>query len=268
MDTDKILLEQFVTGYPVQAAQAIENLKDDDIVAFMEAVPMALSIKIISQIKTYRGASCLQLVTPVLAKELIEQTDLATAEALLRHCEIPFRSNLLNSILPERAEVLGQKLEYRADTVGAWMTPSVFALRKEVLVEDAIEMVKLEKERISSAIYVVNEENKLEGEIKLSELFFADQTKQLAAIMRTDISKVFADVQIKSLQNHIVWYEHLAIPVVNRSGKLIGILDVESCQKSNTEASQELTKEVLETSNALGELYRIGLTGFLQSLSK
>ena len=268
MDTDKILLQQFISRHPTQAAQAVESLTDDDIVTFMEEMPLALNAMLVSKMKTYRGASCLQLVRPELAKELTEQVDMATAEALLRHCEIPFRNKLLNSILPKRAEVLNQKLGYKAGTVGAWMMPTVFALNKETRVKDALEMIKLEKERVSSTIYIVDEEDKLVGNIKLAELFFADQTTLLATIMNTEIPKVFADLQIKSMQNHTVWYEHLAIPVVNRSGKLIGILDAESCQKSHTKSSREMTEEVLETSNALGEVYRIGLMGFIQSLSK
>jgi Mg/Co/Ni transporter MgtE len=106
------------------------------------------------------------------------------------------------------------------------------------------------------------------GNLPLTELFFADQTKQLAAIMRTDTSRIFADAPIKSLHNHPAWYDYLAIPVIDRSGRLIGILAVENYQKSNAEPDEGLSKEVLETSSALGELYRIGLTGFLQSISK
>jgi magnesium transporter len=234
----------------------------------LDSMPVELNVQLIGQLKAFRGANCLHLIKPELAKAVMEQMDIAEAESVLRHCETPFRTILLESIQPKRAEILSQKLEYRADTVGAWMTPSVFVLTKETTVSDAIGMVEIEKERISSTIYVVDEGDKLEGNIPLAELFFADKTKQLAAIMRTEIPRVFADTLISTLQNHTVWHENLAIPVLNGSGKMIGVLTVENCQKSNTQAHQELTKEVLETSSALGELYRIGLTGIIQSLSK
>jgi Mg/Co/Ni transporter MgtE len=148
------------------------------------------------------------------------------------------------------------------------MTPWVFALNKDALVVEAIEMVKLEKENIYSTIYVVNEKDKLVGNIDLSELFFANHTKQLAAIMNTDIPKVLAELPIRAMHNHAVWSKYLAIPVVDRSGKLIGNLEAANSQKSNIEAREELNQDVLETGSALGELYSIGIRGLLQSLSR
>lgn len=268
MDTDKIILEQFLTRHPLEAALAVETLSDDDIIAFMEELPIMLNINLISQMKAYRGASCLQQLPPGLAKELIDQLDLATAESLLWQCEEPFRGRLLDSAEPKRAAALREKLEYERDTVGAWMMPSVFALPKEILVKDAIDMVRREKDRIFSAIYVINKEDKLLGHISLKELFFADQTNQLAAIMNTEGPKLLANSTLKSIRHHPGWNEHLFLPVVDKSGKLIGLLDFATCQKSNVESSRELGKEILETSGALGELYFIGLTGFIQSFSK
>jgi hypothetical protein len=70
------------------------------------------------------------------------------------------------------------------------------------------------------------------------------------------------------MHNHAVWSKYLAIPVVDRSGKLIGNLEAANSQKSNIEAREELNQDVLETGSALGELYSIGIRGLLQSLSR
>lgn len=268
MDTDKIILDEFITHYPAEAVRAIERLSIEEMAAFMEQIPLSLNINLLKHANTYIGAKCLQSISADLAKELIENTEISIAEALLRQCETSFRFKLLDKIDPKLAATLREKLEYDADTVGALMIPRVFALRKSTSVIDALEIVKLEIGRISSVVYVIDEQDKLKGKIMLHELFFADTSKYLHEITNPEIPKFAADMSIKSIVDHPGWHTHRSIPVIDRSEKLIGVLTFAAIQQNKGNKGRELTKEVLETSNSLGELYRIGLTGFLQSISK
>lgn len=268
MDSDRIILEHFVTSYPAQAAQTVERLPDEEIAEFMEQIPLALNLHLIRQINTFRAARCLQLIPPELAKEILDKVELDLAESLLRQVDPAFQLTLLDSMDAKPAAVLRQKLTYEADTVGASMIPSVFALQRSVVVRDALELVKQERARISSAIYVIDEEDKLVGEVGLKELFFAEPDDELAALMNTEVTRLAADMSIHAVKDHPGWLVNRTMPVTDRSGKLIGIADYALIQEANLKTGREVTREVLQTSHSLGELYRIGLTGFLLSINR
>ena len=68
--------------------------------------------------------------------------------------------------------------------------------------------------------------------------------------------------------NHPAWYEYRFIPVIDRAEKLLGTLPYKTTREATPEKEGKLTKEILATSTALGELYRIGITGFLHSVAK
>lgn len=148
------------------------------------------------------------------------------------------------------------------------MIPTGFALHKEMTVKEALQIMKRTKDQIASTIGVVNADGLLEGTVSLHDLALARGSDLIAAVMKTDTPKFFGDLPVESINDHPGWYEYQALPVVDNTGKLIGILHREAAQNLKLAADHDLTKQVMETSTALGELYRIGLTAFLQSVSK
>ncbi len=268
MDTDKILLEGFIRSHPLEAAQIIEGLKDEEIAAILNNIPTELTVNIISLMNSYKVAKCLELLKKELAAVLIEKIDIQLVELIIRQCEKPFRDNILNSISPKLASALRQKLEHGANTVGSLMNPIAFGLRKELSIQEATDIVKQEKNRVSHLVPIIDIDGKLEGILKLNDLFFEENESQIVSIMKTEIPKFMVDASIDSVADHPAWFEYQSIPVVDFSDKLLGILNFEALYKNKMNANKGLSKHVVETSNSLGELYRIGLSGFLQSVSK
>ena len=268
MDTHKILLEKFIREHPLEAAHAIEKLDEEEITAFMNSFPVELTVPLMNQMHSYKAAKCLELIDPQLAAQFIEKMDVLDAELLLRQCKKAFCNSLLNNLSTKTAAVLRQKLAHPADSVGAFMKPMVIGFRKGISVQEAIAIGKREKEHLSSQIYIVDDNGKLEGIVKTHDLLTEESTTKLFTIMIVEIPKFFADTNIESVINHPGWYEFQDIPVIDSSERLIGTLNFKAIKKKKKKTGKEKTKDIIETSNALAELYRIGLTGFLQSVSK
>lgn len=262
------MLEQFIRNHPMQATRITEGLEEEDISALIEGIPAELAVQLVNLMNVYKAAKCLRLIKPGLTAEILEKSDIQKTELLVRQADEDFRSDLLGRLSPKLSEALRQKLEYPAHSVGALMNPVGFLLQEDVSVQSAIEALKREKSRIASSVCVVNREGVLTGIIRLHDLLLADETDEIAAVMKTDMPNFFADWPVESIKSHPGWYDNRSIPVVDDSKRLIGMLNFETAQQYAAETGGELTRHVMETGNALGELYRIGLAAFLQSVSK
>lgn len=268
MDTDLILLDQFIKKHPMLAARILEGLPDEEVSPFIDEMPMDLSIRLISSMNVYKVSRCLKLLKLGRAVELLEKSDLEKVELWLRQLDQDSRDTFLDRISSKKAGVLRPKLEYPDHTVGARMLPLEFLLRKDMVVKDVLKALKREQDINLLKVCVVNEQGTLEGIIRLQDLLTANKTDEIERLMVLDIPKFQADLTIESIKDHPVWLKYRSIPVVDSNEKLIGVLKFESTQLIKWEPGREHTKQVMETSNALGELYWIGLTAFLHSVSK
>lgn len=267
MNTDLKIARYFVNKHPFAAAQVLERLKAEEVAEFIRELPIENSLTLLNLMNTDKSAQCFSLLPSQLTKELLEKSDLSLAESLCRQFEEPFRNRLLASLSPDLAATLSRKLEQAANTVGVMMVP-VIVVNKEMTVKAALEIIKRNKESLESYLYVVDAKGTFEGAVRLEELLFAERNTTLGDLMITTIPKFFPDTPIKNVLAHSAWYEYRFIPVIDKSEKLLGTLPYRATKEITPEKEGKLTKEILATSTALGELYRIGITGFLQSVAK
>jgi magnesium transporter len=266
MNTDQIITEHFINTNINEAVQIIEKLDYSDIVAFIHDIPLDLAAKVLLHMNNYKAAKCLELLNTDIVVELIGNIDLLSTELLLRQCDEVFRNTLLDKIDPNIAEKIRQKLQYAVNSVGACMKLKVFSLQKGVTVSEAIELMKKERDLIASEIFVTDEQSRIEGIVKVTDLVVAEGTDQISSILTKDIPKIFADEPIQTIINHPEWIKYRTLPVIENSEALIGSLHFEDVLERNLKKDSELTKQMVKTGSALGELYWIGLTGLLQSV--
>ncbi len=268
MDTDHILLEKFVVNHPLQAAQTIDGFEEEEIAAILDDFPADLFIGIITLMNRNKVAMCLKLIKPAKAFALIEKMDVQASELILRQCEEDLRDEILNNISTKLSSAIRQKLKHDALTIGSLMNPLVFSFKKEQTVKEAITKLKQERKGSIAVFPVVNPEGNPEGIVKIQDLFLAENKSLISSIMKTEIPLFSADVSIESVLDYQGWNEYQSVIVVDSIGKLIGILDLETVQKLKIKIGAEQNNLTSETASSLGELYRVGLTGILHSISK
>lgn len=268
MDTDQLLLEKFVLDHPLEVAKVIEKLKDQEIAAILEAFPIELTTKLLNKMGSYKAAKSLKFLNQKKATILFEKIEMEFAESILRKCEPEFSNTILDGITPKLSNVLRNKLKHKEDTVGSLMNQITFGLRKNQTVEEAIKLVQQEKKGVASIVCVVDDNENLMGIILLQDLLFASGSSDIASIMQTKCPRFKTDTNIEYVANHPAWRQFQSIPVVDNEGKLVGILNFANLNQNSINPEEELTKQIVETSSSLGELYRIGLSGILQVINK
>ncbi|WP_439484456.1 magnesium transporter MgtE N-terminal domain-containing protein [Cyclobacterium plantarum] len=265
MGTDEKILEAFIHEHGRAATQILEKLEPGEVASLLQEISVALAAKILEPMYAYKASRILENLDQTCAIEILEDVDLKTAELILRQMEGSLRDSLLEGLAPEVSGPLRLKLKSPENTVGALMDPILFTLRKSVKVGKALTLLKEHKRLASPYVFVVNKDKSLHGVVNLQDLLSADRDASLTNLANTNVPKLYDDVHIETVINYDSWLYYYALPVTDRSGVLVGSLRLEAIRRGSMKSEEVPGKEAIKAGAALGELYRIGLMGFLGS---
>ncbi|WP_247882109.1 magnesium transporter [Brucella intermedia] len=136
---------------------------------------------------------------------------------------------LLPGIAHAEREDIRKLGSYPEGTAGAIMTSDYATLDGELTAREAINTLRREapdKETIYHA-YVVDGGRKLIGVVSLRELLVADDETAVSHIMRRNIICSRVDDTKQAVAEKISDYDFLAMPIINDSGVLVGIVTVD-----------------------------------------
>lgn len=177
--------------------------------------------------------------TQKLREELVQEKNEADLRNLFKSISdddlADFFSQLPEELAAQYTKIMGADgqtvknlLQFEEDTAGRIMSTEFFALRKDVTVGEAIEMVRKEAGiRNVFYVYVVNNENILVGVLSLRQLLISDVSASLGDIMSKEIISVMTDMDQEEVARVVERYNLLAVPVVDELNNLMGIITVD-----------------------------------------
>ena len=117
-------------------------------------------------------------------------------------------------------------LSYDEDEIGSCMTTNYICIRKDMTIRQAMsELVKQAGENDNiSTLYVVDENERFYGAIDLKDLIVARADNSLEKLIARSYPYVTDHEKINDCIDRIVDYAERSLPVLNESGKLLGII--------------------------------------------
>ena len=117
-------------------------------------------------------------------------------------------------------------LSYDEDEIGSCMTTNYICIRKDMTIRQAMsELVKQAGENDNiSTLYVVDENERFYGAIDLKDLIVARADDSLEKLIARSYPYVTDHEKISDSIDRIVDYAERSLPVLNESGKLLGII--------------------------------------------
>ena len=117
-------------------------------------------------------------------------------------------------------------LSYDEDEIGSCMTTNYICIRKDMTIRHAMrELVKQAGENDNiSTLYVVDENEHFYGAIDLKDLIVARADDSLEKLIARSYPYVTDHEKISDSIDRIVDYAERSLPVLNESGKLLGII--------------------------------------------
>jgi len=133
-------------------------------------------------------------------------------------------------MVKEDRDEVDDLLQYHPESAGGLMSPDFLALDEELSAGDAVKIVQERSEEMEMAFYLYiihGDEGRLAGVISLRELLMHPPYRQLKNIMNTNVTSVSTDTNQDEVAHVISQYNILAVPVVDSSYKLVGIVTVD-----------------------------------------
>jgi magnesium transporter len=167
---------------------------------------------------------------------------------------------ILEKMKQDESEEVEDLLRYEDDTAGGIMVPDFIALREDVSAKDAIESLQKEHLEVEMPfyLYVIDDYGKLVGVSSLRQLVVVPPETPLKEFMTTDVFSVQTDMDQEEVAKIVARYDILAVPVVDGSHKLVGIVTVDDViDIFRREATEDILKmagageEFVETKSVL-----------------
>ena len=188
---------------PGDSADILEEMEDYEAARLLDGLTMSEQARIVDEME------------PDETADLLAELDEAQVKDILSRLEDP------NEVRP--------LLIHPEDSAGGLMTTSHLVLRRRMTVAEA--MVAVRKLKPSSeeiyVLFVVDQYGKLCGEISYRQLVMADPSTLLQEVMEPEVITVPPGVDQEEVARIVARYDLLALPVVDDSGLLVGVITVD-----------------------------------------
>jgi magnesium transporter len=246
--------------HPAEIAEALDRLTPADRKAVFDLIRSdAERAEVLATLEFAAGTHLLGDLDPEVAGRIVRHMSTDDASALLR--ELPRdRTDQILAALGEEAEDVESLLAYPEGTAGALMSPDYLALEEDLSVKAAIERVqRMGRSDASFYVYVVDERQKLVGVLSLRQLITQPPDKLLRDFMTPDPLRVTPDADQEEVSRIVARYDLLAVPVVDASNRLVGVVTVDDVIDV---LRDQTTEELLKVAGTSVE--EVGLPGPLR----
>jgi len=213
----------------VDIAEAIENLPES-----MQAIAFRLLSKT-EAIDVYEHLdSTVQqtLIEEFKRQEVIEIVEQMSPDDRARlFDELPAKvvRRLLAEMSPKERKQTALLLGYQEDTAGRIMTPEYISLKDSLTVEQALQQIRTQANasEIIYYLYVTDASRHLTSIVSLRDLVLSSPEVLLADIVTREVVSVYTDTDQEEVARLIQRYDLLAIPVIDREQRLVGVVTVD-----------------------------------------
>jgi magnesium transporter len=214
---------------PVDIAEAIEELPESMQVIAFRLLSKAEAIEVYE----YLDSAVQQaLIEKFKRQEVLEIVDKMSPDDRARlFDELPAKivRRLLSDLSPGERQSTALLLGYGEYTAGRIMTPEYISLKESLTVAQTLERIRslANSSEIIYYLYVTDASRRLTGIVSLRDLVVSPPEKMLSEIVTRDVVSVHTDTDQEEVARTIQRYDLLAMPVVDREDRLVGVVTVD-----------------------------------------
>lgn len=231
--------------HPPDVAEAIEGLPEAMQAIAFRLLPKDKAIEVYEHL----DSSIQQvLVEEFKRQEVLDIVDKMSPDDRARlFDELPAKvvSRLLGQLSPAERRSTALLLGYEANTAGRIMTPEYISLKENWTVAQTLERIR-NLANVSETVYylyITDVARHLSGILSLRDLVTAQPEQTIGEIMTRDVLFVHTEADQEEVAQTIQRYDFLAVPVVDREQRLVGIVTVDDViDILEAEATEDIQK--------------------------
>lgn len=254
METDRVLAEAFLASHPAEAAREIERHPLPAIGAFLADCSADELARVVTAMDPAAAAAALGEMEAENATGIVAALTPPAASVLLRRVDVDLRALILERMPPRTAARIRRRLQYPDGTAGALLDAGVLTAAPELTVADARQRLLRADLRSQAYLFVVDAAGVLRGVIGFGELLNAPEDARVGAIASRQFESIRATAGGEAIRVHPAWRDLHTPPVVDASGRLLGVMRRAVLQTLVAETSRPAEAPVAAAALAFGEL--------------
>lgn len=196
-------------------------------------------------LRTEEVAGILDEMEPPDRTDFLEDLEESDAEALL------------SKMRPDEREMASQLLDHPEDSIGRIMSPEFVSIEKDwtgAYVIEHLRAIGMERRESLNEMFVTDAEGKLVGSLELADAVIASPDRPVADLVHHQVVALRVTDDQETAVQDFQKYDRSALPVVDESDRLVGLVKVDDVMDV---AEEEVTEDMhkMAAMEALDEAY-------------
>ncbi len=230
-----------VTMNPADVAWVLDKTEPEQTPLLFRLLPKDLAAASFAEMETERRETLIRSFSDAELRGVMSEMFVDDAADLVDEMPAGVVDRILKNTDPDMRREINELLRYPEQSAGAMMTTEYVSLRPDMTVKEAFSRIRaaaVDKETIYTCY--VTKDHLLLGTVSVKDLLLAksDDTR-VETLMQTNLITVDTRTDQEEVARMLSRYNFLALPVVDRDGRMVGIVTFDDAMDVMVEETTE-----------------------------
>lgn len=233
--------------HPVDIVQLLNDLPTDEQKLVFELLDIEVASDVLPHLPDQILEDILADIHTNKLVKIIDEMETDEAADIISEMKEEDSEELLARIDQQDSQNIKQLLNYDEDSAGGLMQTEIIAVQKSAKRDQLIEDIRKNYDEVEKInyVYVVDDENKLIGNLDIAKLLLAKPERKAEDIMEPVVISAPVDMDQEHVANLFRKYDIYTLPVVDSENHLLGRITVDDIiDVIDEEASEDAYKMV------------------------
>ena len=226
-------------------AQFLTELEDNRMPMVFRLLSKDTAADVFANFETPEQERIINAITDSELAGIVEELYVDDAVDMLEELPANVVKRVMRAATPQTRSLINQYMHYPENSAGSIMTSEYVDLKKYMSVKDSIARIRRigeDKETIY-VCFVTNASRKLEGIVTVKDLLLHDDDTVIEELMDRNVVFAATTEDQESVSEKFSDYDLMAMPVVDKEGRLVGIVTVDDViDVMEQEATEDIEK--------------------------
>lgn len=216
---------RYLSGYPREAAHRLEALPLEEAAGAIAQQPVHVTLPVWEALASDIREALVGKLPDEVLRPLLAEMDPPLAAELLGRLDAETRGRCQKLLGEKAVQALLALTEYAENSAGRLMDPRIAAFRPDMTVAQAVERMRgFRRARGLRELFLTDDDGALTGRVEIQDVAIASPGQRLHQLARPITSAVLDTATKEEVVEKIETHRLPAIPVVNVSGRFIGVI--------------------------------------------